>query len=158
MRNCAGTRTRLPNSSSWGMGTVPLRPMPIVYNRIPDSAAIRAASRGSTTPALLSPSVSRIEHLALGFRPAQAVDPHRDAVADRGRQFLLQRLGIDHPPLTVADRLGNFEPLDDIDQSTVIEGQRTLAVGEPPEGDESDEIIRAARQSAARGSRARIPG
>ena len=97
------------------------------------------------------------QHLALGFRPAQAVDARRDAVADRGRQFLLQRLGIDHPPLTVADRLGNFEPLDDIDQSTVIEGERTLAVGEPPEGDEPDEIIGTARQSAARASRARIP-
>ena len=92
------------------------------------------------------------EHLALGFRPAQAVDRHRDAVADRGRQFLLQRLGIDHPPLTVADRPGDFEPLDDIDQSTVIEGQRTFAVGESAEGDESDEIIRAARQSARAGA------
>ena len=148
MRNCAGTRTRLPNSSSWGMGTTPFRPMPIVYSRIPDSAAIRAASRGSTTPALLSPSVSSIEHLALGFRPAQAVDAHRDAVADRGRQFFLQRLGIDHPPLAVADRLGDFEPLDDIDQCAVIEGQRALAVGESPEGDEPDQIIGPARQSA----------
>ena len=131
---------------------MPLLPMPIVYNRIPDSAAIRAASRGSTTPALRIAVGEQDEHLALRLRPAQAVDAHRDAVADRGRQFFLQRLGIDHPPLAVADRLGNFEPLDDIDQSAVIEGQRTLAVGEPPEGDEPDEIIRAARQSARAGA------
>ncbi len=88
------------------------------------------------------------QHLALRLRPAQAVDSDRNAVADRGRQLFLQRLGIDHPPLAVANRPGNFEPVDDIDQGPVIEGQRALAVGEPSKGDEPDEIIRAARQSA----------
>jgi len=88
------------------------------------------------------------EHFALRFRPAQAVDPHRNAVADRCRQFLLQPLGIDDPPLAVADRLGNFEPVHDRDQSSVIEGQGTFAVGEPPEGDEPDQIINPALQSA----------
>ena len=34
----------------------------------------------------------------------------------------------------------------------MIEGQRTFAVGEPAEGDQSDEIIRAARQSARAGA------
>ena len=47
---------------------------------------------------------------------------------------------------------GTSRPLDDIDQCAVIERQRTLAVGESAEGDESDEVIRAARQSARAGA------
>ena len=134
------------------MGTVPLLPMPIVYSRDPRFRRDPGRFARVDDPGIAIAVGEQYEHLALGFRPAQAVDRRRDAVADRGRQFLLQRLGIDHPPLTVANRLGNFEPLDDIDQSAVIEGQRTLAVGEPPEGDEPDEIIRAARQSARAGA------
>ena len=125
---------------------------------IPDSAAIRAASRGSTTPALLSPSVSRISTLLLAFAPRRRSTPTATPSPIAVASSSLQRLGIDHPPLAVADRPGNLEPLDDIDQGAMVEGQRTLAVGEPAEGDEPDEIVGAARQSAGAASRARIPG
>ena len=113
---------------------------------IPDSAAIRAASRGSTTPALLSPSVRRISTLLASLRAAQAVDAHRDSVADRGREFFLERLRIDHPALALSRiGLGISRPLHDIDQGAVVEGQGALAIGEPAKRDEPDEIIRAAR-------------
>ena len=121
--------------------------MPIVYSRIPDSSAIRAASRVND-PGIAIAVGEQDDHLAPGFRPVQSVDRHRDAIADRRRQFLLQRLSVDHPPLAIADRLGGFQSLDDIDQGAVIEGQGTLAVGESPECDESNEIIAAARQPA----------
>ena len=54
---------------------MPLLPMPIVYSRMPDSAAIRAASRGSTTPALESPSVSRMSTLLFAFAPRKRSTP-----------------------------------------------------------------------------------
>src|SRR4029077_5683456 len=70
------------------------------------------------------------DHLALGFRPPQAVDRDCHAVADRGGQLLLQRLGIDHLSLVVADRPGDLESLHDVDKGAMVEGQGTLAVGE----------------------------
>src|SRR5262249_62301043 len=51
-------------------------------------------------------------------------------------------------PLSIENRLGGLETANDVDQCPVVEGQRALAVGETPEGDEPKEIVRAPRQSA----------
>ncbi len=55
-------------------------------------------------------------------------------------------------PRLVADRPGNLESLDDIHERAVIERERAFAVGEPAEGDHSDQIVGPAGKAASSGT------
>ena len=121
-------------SSNTGIGTTPSWPAPMVYTGMPFALASSAACSGSTEPALLAPSVSRMTKpprrwpfsIAIGL--AEARDGERRAPS----------------PIAVPSSIRpTFSRLHLAVQPVVIGGERRERVGAAAEGDDADAVARA---------------
>ena len=88
------------------------------------------------------------DHFALGVRVLEAIGGHGQRIADGGLRVLLPQPPVDLLAAIIEDGMGDLHLFEHLDECAVIERQRASRLDKTAERDQTDEVVRPARQLA----------